>query len=255
MQGEWLLRIEQFDQQRESACGTTALAEQGIALGIHEKAEVFSRERAVSDHAHGVGLIGDFPGLTDWRWRWRKVLVEQPFEGASAPDALLENGVKYQWIKHGYQVLSTGVGRRDSVSPLSPFILSTRGIQATIVHGASETIWRQNEGETVKKAVWRSRAQELYGTLGWKRIFRSPRSGNAAWPWTSGICGSSISRPYGTNTNPNLRTHGGRPWAIITWPSGPQLRKPACMVTQSGARGRRVPLRMSLNLSRSGTSN
>ena len=69
LQRQRLLRVEDFDEQREPAVLARGRAEQFRAMVLHEPAQVLARERAVGDDAHVAGAVADLPRFADRRCR------------------------------------------------------------------------------------------------------------------------------------------------------------------------------------------
>ena len=91
--------VEEFDQQWNVVSLQPGCAEQLLAMMRNKPVQVLARERPVGDNADITKSITDFPRFADQN-AGRQFLPVQAFEIPPAPDALLEDRLKYQRIKH-----------------------------------------------------------------------------------------------------------------------------------------------------------
>ena len=108
LQRELVLRVEDFAEDGKTIVQHARAADEFVEKIFHQPVQIFSRELAVGDDAHVAGAVADFPRLTDG-FAGRRIFLEEAFQLASAPDALLEDGVKRQRIElHGDAVAGAG---------------------------------------------------------------------------------------------------------------------------------------------------
>ena len=91
---KFLLRVEDFNQQRKTARRRFGVAKQFGAMLLHQPAQGLSAERTVVDFANGLGSVSNLPRFAD-RHAFRKLLLVKSLQVAPAPDSLLENRTKF----------------------------------------------------------------------------------------------------------------------------------------------------------------
>lgn len=105
--GEWLVgRLEGWRRERFWILGFrfwVRSAEYFFRVMVEQPAERFVGVTTVGDETAIGGAVHKLPRLADGLIR-RKRFVKEPFQFASAPEPLLEDGVKFQWIKHGFGI-------------------------------------------------------------------------------------------------------------------------------------------------------
>lgn len=134
LEAEILAGVEDFHEEREAGggMGGQGRAEEVLAMTGPEVVERETEEMggAGADEALGFGAVNDVPGFAEGSGGVREGAVEEGVEAASAPDALLGEGVEREEGSHG-RLARCWTQMRDQLSSESrPATSSSRGWKA-----------------------------------------------------------------------------------------------------------------------------